>query len=81
MTDATDMPDVFGSRKGSQLVELIAVRKLYRGVMDNFNRDRGNGRNTYKRGSLAQKHRLEIDRLMVELKPEIVGGTDYENRD
>lgn len=73
----SDMPNVFGMRKGSELVELIKARKSYRGVMDNFKRDVGNGKNTHKRGLLAQEHRVEIERLMNELKPEIVGGTEY----
>ena len=74
MTAVADMPDVFGMRKGSDLVELIKVRKLYRGVMDAFESDLGNGKNTHKRGLLAQKHKAEIERLMDELKPKIVGG-------
>ena len=73
----SDIPnhDVFGMRKGSKLLELIGARKSYRVVMDNFKRDEGNGKNTYKRGLLAQEHRATIAELMDELRPEIVGGT------
>ena len=78
MRSAVDMPNVFGMRKGSELVELIKARKLYRDVMNNFERDMGNGKNTHKRGLLAQERRVEIERLMDELRPEIVGD-NYEN--
>ena len=73
MSDTSDMPDVFGTRKGAELIDLIKARSAFAGAQNTLEENRGTGKNDYDLGIAAQKHKLEIDRLVEELKPKIVG--------
>ena len=71
-----NQPDVFSSDRADMFTKLVKSRSALRGVMKAFERDKGTGKNDYKRGLAAQKHKADIDGCVEELPFKIVGGTE-----
>lgn len=60
---------------GEDFISLLKARRGYRKIMNLFEKDKGTGKNTHKRGLAAQKHRLEVEEFRTPLK--VVAGTEF----
>ena len=73
---AANNSDVFINERSEMFEKLAKSRAALRGVMKAFDRDKGTGKNDYKRGLAAQKHKADIDGCIEEMPLKIVGGTE-----